>query len=531
MPKNCYLVTTDYQVVLLLLLATAGQGQESGNKSRFDQILSDFGFTGIAANPSKGVEKPQNQPPSRPAVLNSKVSGGKTSALSNLQAIASGQRGGQGLPDGSRVDAFSRTLPRSQGPRSQSSRPQPSRRQPPRPRIAEDILTNSIPQGPTRTGGSSDNALAALFKVAKSDVGAKSGAQAAPQVLNDRAASPVIPKGRTAGASNKQIISSERSLRGRGGARRTESRGRGASTGVTNKPSRGSVGRKNSASQGAARNGLRSSAQPQPGQRSSAGNAAPALSNPSPEIRPTKGSAQLQFDETLAQFGFQPRLLSGQQSKSRAAQKKPATPQRVQTAAPQPRPAQAFGRPEGRRPSSQQALLPQQAQAGKSSALGNLQAIAAGSNPANLVVKNKGRAGASPTVPAPAPKTQSAGRPVSFSSPRGPPPPRPTPPPQPTPTPRLAQATRPTPRTAPAQAIPQRPAPKALRGSTSASAPSNSALGNLQAIAAGEKPTLVVRNRSRGQIPGRPTARPASNPTITPAFQQAQTTAKPVVSL
>merc|ERR1719308_217478 len=112
---------------------------------------------------------------------------------------------------------------------------------------------------------------------------------------------------------------------------------------------------------------------------------------------------------------------------------------------------------------------------------------------------NKGRAGASPTVPAPAPKTQSPGRPVSFSSPHGPPPPRPTPPPQPAP--RLAQVTRPTPRTAPAQAIPQRLAPKALRGSTSASAPSNSALGNLQAIAAGEKPTLVVRNRSRGQIP------------------------------
>ena len=525
-------------MVLLLLLATAVQGQqESGGKSRFDQILSDFGFTGIAANPSKGVERP----PSRPAVSNPNVSGGKTSALSNLQAIASGQRGGQGLPDGSRADAFSRSLPRSQGPRPQSSRPQPSRRQPPRPQVAEDIRTNSIPQGPVRTGDNSDNALAALFKVAKSGVGAKSGAQAAPQVLNDRVASLVIPKGRAAGASNKQIISSERSLRGRGGgsSRRTESRGRGDSVA---RPSTASVGRKNSASQGAARTGLRSSAQVQGGQRTSAGNAAPALSNPSPAIQPTKGSAQLQFDKKLAQFGFQPRILSGQQSRTPAAQKKAATPQRVQTPAAQTRPAQALGRPEGRRPSSQQARPPQQAQTGKSSALGNLRAIAAGANPGSFVVKNRGRAGSTPTVSAPAPKTQRPARPVSFSSPRPAPtpsrpapPPRPTPPsrpippPQPTPAPRPAPVPRPTPRTA--QAIPQQQAPKALRGSTSVSAPSSSALGNLQAIAAGEKPTLIVRNRSRGQIPGRPSPRPASSSSITPAFQQAETTAKPVVRI
>jgi len=539
--KYCCLMTTDHQVVLLLLLGTAVQGQqESGGKSRFDQILSDFGFTGIAANPSKGVERPQKQPPSRPAVSNPNASGGKTSALSNLQAIASGQRGGQGLPDGSRADAFSRSLPRSQGPRPQSSRPQPSRRQPPRPQVAEDIRTNSIPQGPVRTGDNSDNALAALFKVAKSGVVAKSGAQAAPQVLNDRAASLVIPKGRAAGASNKQIISSERSLRGRGGgsSRRTESRGRGDTVA---RPSTASVGRQNSASQGAARTGLRSSAQVQGGQRTSAGNAAPVLSNPSTAIKPTKGSAQLQFDEKLAQFGFQPRILSGQQSKTPAAEKKAATPQRVQTPAAQSRPAQALGRPEGRRPSSQQARPSQQAQTGKSSALGNLRAIAAGANPGSFVVKNRGRAGATPTVSAPVAKTQRPARPVSFSSPRPTPPSRPAPPrrptppsrpipsPKPTPAPRPAPVPRPTPRTA--QAILQQQAPKAPRGSTSGSVPSSSALGNLQAIAAGEKPTLVVRNRSRGQIPGRPSPRPASSPSITPAFQQVETTAKPVVSL
>ena len=166
-------------MVLLLLLATGGQGQESGGKSRFDQILADFGFTGIAATSGGAVDRPQTQPSSRTVPVSSpKISGSRSSALSNLQAIASGQRGGQGLPDGSRVDAFSRSLPSSQGPRSKpQSRPQPPRRQPPTPQVAEDIRTNSIPQGPVRSDANPDNALAALFKVAKSasNGGTKSG--------------------------------------------------------------------------------------------------------------------------------------------------------------------------------------------------------------------------------------------------------------------------------------------------------------------------------------------------------------------
>merc|ERR1711936_643284 len=179
------------KVVLLLLLAATGHGQEIGVKSRFDQILSDFGFTGIVANPSKGVESP----PSRQTVFNNEVlAEGKTSALSNLQAIASGQRGGHGLSD-----TFSRISPLSQ---PQPTRPQVARRQPPRPRIVEDLRINSIPRGPVSREGNAETALAALFKVAKSGSGAKS--VAASQVLNDRATSPVVPKGRAAaGVRNK----------------------------------------------------------------------------------------------------------------------------------------------------------------------------------------------------------------------------------------------------------------------------------------------------------------------------------------
>merc|ERR1711936_1496791 len=114
------------KVVLLLLLAATGHGQEIGDKSRFDQILSDFGFTGIVANPSKGVESP----PSRQTVFNNEVlAEGKTSALSNLQAIASGQRGGHGLSD-----TFSRISPLSQ---PQPTRSQFPRRQRPSPRLVE----------------------------------------------------------------------------------------------------------------------------------------------------------------------------------------------------------------------------------------------------------------------------------------------------------------------------------------------------------------------------------------------------------
>ena len=270
------------------------------------------------------MDRPQTQPPTRPVpVSSSQISGSRSSALSNLQAIASGQRGGQGLPDGSRVDAFSRSLPSSQGPRSKpQSRPQPPRRQPPTPQLAEDIRTNSIPQGPVRSGANPDNALAALFKVAKSasNGSTKSGrAQAvSPQVLNDRAASRVIPKGRSR-ANNKQIISNERSLnRGRGGI----VRGRGSADAII----QAGVGRKNSASQAAARTGLRSSAaqqEAQTGQHLSAGNAAPARpSNPSQRVQ-LAARPSAQFEETLAQFGFQPRLLSGQQPKSSSLQNLP----------------------------------------------------------------------------------------------------------------------------------------------------------------------------------------------------------------
>merc|ERR1711962_270749 len=131
---------------------------------------------------------------------------------------------------------------------------------------------------------------------------------------------------------------------------------------------------------------------------------------------------------------------------------------------------------------------------------------------------------------------QRPARPASFSSPNPPPPPRPTSSPRAPPTPQPSLPPSPTPRRAPpTQTPPQQPQQQSLRGSTSVRAPSNSALGNLQAIAAGEKPTLVVRNRGRGQVPGRSASRPTPRPTsnqqpITPAFQQAQPTAKPVVN-
>ena len=518
-------MTAGHQVVLLLLLAATGYGQEIGDKSRFDQILSDFGFTGIAANPSKGVESP----PSRQTVFNNEVlAEGKTSALSNLQAIASGQRGGHGLSD-----TFSRISPLSQ---PQPTRSQFPRRQPPRPRIVEDLRINSIPRGPVSKEGNAETALAALFKVAKSGSGAKSVAQAASQVLNDRATSPAVPKGRAAGVRNKQIISSERSFRGRGGVRGAESRGRGAAD--VAKQIRGSVGGKHrAASQGAARTGLRSSAEAQAGLGSSAGNAVPTLSNPSPLIQTTQDSARLDFDETLAQFGFQPRLLSGHQSKTPTVKKdhQLTTPQQLQRGALQDKPAQAFGRSEGRLSSHKQA------QTGESSALGSLRAIAAGATHGNLVVKNRGRTGTSPTVSAPLPKVQRPARPVSFSPPHEPPTQRPSSPSHSFPSGQPSPAAGPTPRPAPAQAAPQQLAPKALRGFPSADSPSNSALGKLQSIAAGEKPTLVARNRGRGQkLLGRQSAslgnprqpaRPASIPSITPVFQKDETTAEPVVKV
>ena len=478
------------QVLLLLpllLLATA-QAQEGGTKSSFDLILEKFGFSGLPS-PSKGGSR------------------------SPTGATAPARRPPQGRPEGPQATSF------SQGVGQQPFRQQPSRIQTPRTETQRSQIT--LPQV-----GRPDNkkdALAALFNVARTDKNEaeRGSAASAKQVLNDRAASPPLIATKRAQVSNNRIITNERaSLRGRKQGQR---------------PGPGRQGSSSAAGTNVNSAGLRGRNQPV---RPGTGTQTSLRSSPQRVNEPTGSrndepltSRGKQFDERLAQFGFQPRLLSNSQ-----AVKNPAKKFEVQAEGVPPlsvsslrQHSPAAGRSEAPRARGRLPGRPRQQTGGqvpKASALGSLQAIAAGNS---LTVQNRGKGDQvnSPN-PRPVPQIQ-----TPFSQSR----------PSPTQSPSNARPQQPF--LNPAQQRPnptqQRPNFAQLRPNPPQARPSpsprpgtpRSALDNLQSIAAGEGATLQVRNRSRGRrpsSPSRPPPRAAPTP-IVPAFQQPQPpTSPPAVS-